>query len=277
MLSKFMAAGALLLTSRVTISHENDAFSRSKHNLRPRDSPESGMLLFAGNSNKPLAREIAAHLGMEVADSKISRFADGEISIKVNEHLRGCDTFIIQSTCPPVNEHLMELLLLISTLRRASAKKITAVIPYYGYARQDRKMMSRVPISAADTAKLLETMGVDRIIACDLHCGQIQGFFDPRIPVDNLDSGISGIKYFAKHDLENLVIVSPDAGGVYRAKKFQEFLSRKNVNSGLAMIIKQRAEANKIEQMNLVGTVQDSDVIIVDDIIDTAGTLCKAA
>jgi ribose-phosphate pyrophosphokinase len=171
----------------------------------------------------------------------------------------------------------MELLLMVSTLRRSSANKITAVIPYYGYARQDRKMMSRVPISAADVAKLLETMGVDRVIACDLHCGQIQGFFGPRVPVDNLECSIVALNFFRKINLTNPVVVSPDAGGVYRAKKFQSFLNTAETNSGLAMIIKQRLEAGKIEQMDLVGIVNGCDCIIVDDIIDTAGTLCQAA
>lgn len=186
--------------------------------------------------------------------------------------------YIVQPTSPPVNENLMELLLMISTMRRASARKITAVIPYYGYARQDRKMTARVPISAADIARLLEAMGVDRVIAVDLHCGQIQGFFGPRVPVDNLDGGMVGTSYFGDMDLVNPVIVSPDAGGVYRAKQFREALSKKHdVDCGLAMIVKQRAKANEIERMDLVGSVENSDAIIVDDMVDTAGTLCKAA
>ena len=173
----------------------------------------------------------------------------------------------------------MELLLMVSTMRRASARRITAVIPYYGYARQDRKMASRVPISAADVARLLEAMGVDRVIAVDLHCGQIQGFFGPRVPVDNLDGGVVGVAYFGEHDLVNPVVVSPDAGGVARAKKFREWLTKNHgiKNVGLAMIIKQRVKANEIDRMDLVGNVEGSDCIIVDDMIDTAGTLCKAA
>lgn len=163
-------------------------------------------------------------------------------------------------------------------MRRASARKITAVMPYYGYARQDRKMSSRVPISAADVARLLEAMGVDRVVAVDLHCGQIQGFFGPRVPVDNLDGGTVGVTYFGDMDLINPVIVSPDAGGVYRAKQFREALSKKHdVDCGLAMIVKQRAKANEIERMDLVGSVDGCDAIIVDDMVDTAGTLCKAA
>ena len=199
-------------------------------------------------------------------------------SRRVQENVRGKDVYLIQPTCPPVNENLVELFLMVSTMRRASARRITAVIPYYGYARQDRKMTSRVPISAADVARLLEAMGVDRVVAVDLHCGQIQGFFGPRVPVDNLDGGTVGVHYFGQKDLENPVIVSPDAGGVYRAKKFREGLKKHyKVDAGLAMIIKQRRKAGEIESMDLVGSVDGSDVVIVDDMIDTAGTLCKAA
>ena len=255
---------------------EGDPYWRSKARQMPSYNPEVGFLLYSGNSNKPLAREVASYLGCNLANATVSRFADGEINIQVYDHSRGKDVYVIQSTCPPVNEHLMELLLMISTLRRASANKITAVIPYYGYARQDRKMMSRVPISAADVAKLLETMGVDRVIACDLHCGQIQGFFSPRVPVDNLECSIVALNFFKNIKLVNPVVVSPDAGGVYRAKKFQSFINTHDNTCGLAMINKQRVEAGKIEKMDLVGTVTDCDCIIVDDMIDTAGTLCQA-
>ena len=167
----------------------------------------------------------------------------------------------------------------VSTMRRASADKITAVIPYYGYARQDRKMTARVPISAADVARLLEAMGVDRVVAVDLHCGQIQGFFGPRVPVDNLDAAVVGVKYFTSKALVNPVVVSPDAGGVYRAKQFREGLNlaKPGSDTGLAMIIKQRPKAGQIERMDLVGSVDGADVIIVDDMIDTAGTLATAA
>lgn len=267
-----LAAGTAALNS-----FEGDPYWRSKTHQTPSYTPESGFLIFSGNSNRPLSREVASYLGSNLANAKVSRFADGEINLQVFDHSRGKDIYIIQSTCPPVNEHLMELLLMISTLRRSSANKITAVIPYYGYARQDRKMTSRVPISAADVAKLLETMGVDRVIACDLHCGQIQGFFGPRVPVDNLECSIVAINYFKKLNLQNTVIVSPDAGGVYRAKKFQSFLSTSEFAPGLAMIIKQRVEAGKIDKMDLVGNVKGCDVIIVDDMIDTGGTLCEAA
>jgi len=236
------------------------------------------MKIFTGNANKPLAEAVAKSLGMNLGKVQVSHFADGEVNVMVNENVRGKDVYIIQPTTPPVNENLMELLLMISTMRRASARKITAIIPYYGYARQDRKMQARVPISAADVAKLLEAMGVDRVVAVDLHCGQIQGFFGPRVPVDNLDGGTVGVGYFGDMDLINPVIVSPDAGGVYRAKQFRESLSKKHeVDCNLAMIIKQRAKASEIERMDLVGSVEGCDVIIVDDMVDTAGTLCEAA
>merc|ERR1719384_2154513 len=196
----------------------------------------------------------------------------------IHENVRGKDCYVIQPTCPPVNDNILELLLMVSTLNRASARRITAVIPYYGYARQDRKMRSRVPISAADVARLLESVGVDRVVAVDLHCGQIQGFFGPRTPCDNLDGSVVALPYFEKIGLkkDNTVVVSPDAGGVYRAKRFRDGLKGVGIDASLAMIVKQRERANQIAQMDLVGDVQDCDCIIVDDMIDTAGTLCKA-
>ncbi|KAJ0410599.1 hypothetical protein ATCC90586_007432 [Pythium insidiosum] len=239
----------------------------------------NGLKIFSGNANKELAGNVAKLVGVPLGKITVERFADGEVNVMVHENVRGKDVYIVQPTCVPVNENLMELLLMVSTMRRASARRITAVIPYYGYARQDRKMAARVPISAADVARLLEAMGVDRVIAVDLHCGQIQGFFGPRVPVDNLDGGLVGVSYFGNHELVNPVIVSPDAGGVARAKKFREWLVSKHglPNTGLAMIIKQRVKANEIDRMDLVGNVEGSDCIIVDDMIDTAGTLCKAA
>lgn len=238
-----------------------------------------GLKIFSGNGNMSLAMEIAKVLGISLGKATVGKFADGEVNVQIHENVRGKDVYIIQPTCPPVNDNIMELLLMISTLNRASARRITVVIPYYGYARQDRKMQARVPISAADVARLLESMGIDRVIAVDLHCGQIQGFFGPRVPVDNLDGGVVGIEYFGDKDLHNLVVVSPDAGGVYRAKKFKEGLAHKfdMHDVGLAMIIKQRARAGTVDQMDLVGEVAGCDCIIVDDMIDTAGTLCKAA
>lgn len=238
-----------------------------------------GLKLFSGNGNMGLSLEIAKILGINLGKATVGQFADGEVNVQIHENVRGKDVYIIQPTCPPVNNNLMELLLMVSTLNRASARRITVVIPYYGYARQDRKMQARVPISAADVARLLEAMGIDRVIAVDLHCGQIQGFFGPRVPVDNLDGGIVGIDHFGSMDLHNPVIVSPDAGGVYRAKKFKEGLAHKyEMNDiGLAMIIKQRARAGTVDKMDLVGDVADCDCILVDDMIDTAGTICQAA
>lgn len=235
-------------------------------------------MIFSGNANRELAKDISEYLGVDKAKMQVGRFADGECKIRINENIRGKDVYIIQPTCPPVNENLMELLLMISTMRRSSAKRITAVIPYYGYARQDRKMRARVPISAADVAKLLESMGVDRVVAIDLHCGQIQGFFSPNVPVDNLDGGYVGVQYFGIKDLETPCVVSPDAGGVYRAKKFRDDLQRlTDSDIPMAMIVKQREKANAVSRMDLVGSVEGKDCILVDDMIDTAGTLCKAA
>jgi ribose-phosphate pyrophosphokinase len=258
----------------VRAAKTNEAWTRDKESY----ASYGGMKLFTGNSNKPLADDIAAHLGISLGKITVGHFADGEVNVVINENVRGKDVFVVQPTSPPVNETLMELLLMISTMRRASAQKITAVIPYYGYARQDRKMQARVPISAADVARLLEAMGVDRVVAVDLHCGQIQGFFGPRVPVDNLDGGTVGVSYFGDMDLINPCVVSPDAGGVYRAKQFRDGLSKKyDVEASLAMIVKQRAKASQIESMDLVGSVDGCDVIVVDDMVDTAGTLCKAA
>jgi len=240
----------------------------------------SEMKIFSGRANESLAKEIAASLGTTLGELSIKAFADGEIGIQIQESVRGLDTYIVQPTCPPsVNDALMELFLLISTFRRSAARTITAIIPYYGYARQDRKMEARVPISAADVARLLEAMGVDRVVAVDLHCGQIQGFFGPRTPCDNLEAAVVALPYFASLGLngDSTVVVSPDAGGVARAKKFRDGLKKRGVDASLAMIIKQRARANSIDRMDLVGSVDGCDAIIVDDMIDTAGTLCKAA
>merc|ERR1712161_161421 len=229
-----------------------------------------GLKLFSGNGNMALSLEIAKNLDVNLSKATVGRFADGEVNIQIHENVRGKDVYIIQPTCPPVNENLTELLLMISTLNRASARRITVVMPYYGYARQDRKMQARVPISAADVARLLEAMGIDRVIAVDLHCGQIQGFFGPRVPVDNLDGGIVGLDYFGSKDLHNPVVVSPDAGGVYRAKKFKEGLMHKYdmQDIGLAMIVKQRARAGRVDKMDLVGDVKDCDCILVDVMIE---------
>lgn len=259
-----------------------DDLSRSSRGHTSGADIMKNFLIVTGNSNRALAEEVADKLGTSLSKATVGSFNDGETFVRYEETVRGKDVFVIQSTCPPVNKHLMELLLMISTLKRASAKSITAIIPYYGYARQDRKTESRVSIAAADVAALLETVGVDRVVAVDLHCGQIQGFFSPRIPVDNIAASIVGLEYmiqdFNISNLDELVVVSPDAGGVSRAKSFQEsFISRGFDKVTFAMIAKQRSGAGKIAQMDLIGSVDGKDCIILDDMIDTAGTLCKAA
>ena len=205
------------------------------------------MKVLACNSNRPLAEAICAYLNLPLTKASVRRFADMEVFVEILENVRGEDVFVVQSTSYPANDNLMELLVTLDALRRGSARRVTAVIPYYGYARQDRKMQARTPISAANVARLLESMGVDRVIAVDLHCGQIQGFFGPRVPVDNLDGGMVGVSYFGDKDLHNPVVVSPDAGGVYRAKKFREGLASKfEIDASLAMIVKQRSKPNEV-------------------------------
>jgi len=251
--------------------------------IKDLDAARTSTSIYAGNSNPALAKAVADILKLPLSDATVGRYADGEVSIKVNEPVREKDIYIIQPVCKvgdrSVNDSLMELLLLTSTMARASARNITAIIPYFGYARQDRKISSRTPISAADVALLISSMGVTRVVCVDLHCGQIQGFFPPTVPVDNLTAGVMGAFHFAdKPDLTNPVVVSPDAGGVAVAKEFRRVLAANgHPEARLAMMIKQRAKANEIEKMDLVGEVKDGDCIIVDDIVDTAGTLCEAA
>jgi ribose-phosphate pyrophosphokinase len=226
--------------------------------------------LFSGNANRPLAEEIAQHLHMRLGDADVSRFSDGEVYVQINENVRGQDVFVVQPTCPPVNDHLMELLVMIDAFKRASARRITAVLPYYGYGRQDRKVMPRVPITAKLVADLITTAGCHRVLAVDLHAGQIQGFFD--IPVDHLFAAPPVIvDYLAKKDLKDPVLVSPDAGGVERARAIA-----KRLNAGLAIIDKRRDGPNVAVFMYLIGDVKDKDVVVIDDMIDTAGTLIQA-
>jgi ribose-phosphate pyrophosphokinase len=226
--------------------------------------------LFSGNANRPLAEEIAQHLHMRLGDADVSRFSDGEVYVQINENVRGQDVFVVQPTCPPVNDHLMELLVMIDAFKRASARRITAVLPYYGYGRQDRKVMPRVPITAKLVADLITTAGCQRVLAVDLHAGQIQGFFD--IPVDHLFAAPPVIvDYLAKKDLKDPVLVSPDAGGVERARAIA-----KRLNAGLAIIDKRRDGPNVAMFMYLIGDVKDKDVVVIDDMIDTAGTLIQA-
>jgi ribose-phosphate pyrophosphokinase len=226
--------------------------------------------LFTGNANRSLAEEIAQYLRVPLGDAEVSRFSDGEVFVQVNENVRGTDVFIIQPTCPPVNDTLMELLIMIDAFKRASAHRITAVLPYYGYARQDRKVQGRMPISAKLVADLLEAAGVDRVLALDLHAGQIQGFFN--IPVDHLFAGpVVMIDYLRKRDLKDAVIVAPDAGGVERARAIAKRLS-----ANLAIIDKRREGPNSAVAMHLIGDVKDRDAVVIDDMIDTAGTLVQA-
>lgn len=230
----------------------------------------SEIKIFAGNSNKPLAEKIAKSLGGSLGNSVVTQFSDGEISVNINETVRGVDAFIIQSTCSPVNTNLMEMLIMIDALKRASAGRITAVIPYYGYARQDRKAKARDPITAKLVANLITAAGADRVLTMDLHANQIQGYFD--IPVDHLLGGPILENYFKEMHIEDLVIVSPDHGSVARARNFAQQL-----DAPIAIIDKRRQKANECEVMNIIGEVKDKNVIILDDMIDTAGTLCNAA
>ncbi len=226
--------------------------------------------LFSGNAHRPLAEEIAASLGITLGQAEVSRFSDGEIFVQIDENVRGADVFLLQPTCPPVNDNLMELLVMLDALKRASAARITAVLPYYGYARQDRKVQPRVPISAKLVANLIVAAGAQRLLALDLHAGQIQGFFD--IPVDHLFAAPVIIDNIALRGLTDLVVVSPDAGGVERARAIA-----KRLRAGLAIIDKRRDSPNVAVFMHLIGEVKGRDVIIIDDMIDTAGTLVQAA
>lgn len=230
------------------------------------------MLVFSGNANRELANKIVSALNIPLGEAQVSKFADGEIEVKIFENVRGRDCFIVQSTSPPVNENLMELLIMSDALMRASAERITAVIPYYGYARQDRKIEPRVPISAKLIANLLTAAKINRVITVDLHAGQIQGFFD--IPVDNLYTIPIFLKYLEKKNFktDDIMIVAPDPGGVERAR-----LLANKLNTELAIIDKRRPHPNEATVMHVIGDVKDKIAIIVDDIVDTAKTLCKSA
>ncbi|MFC0116325.1 ribose-phosphate pyrophosphokinase [Pseudoalteromonas xiamenensis] len=230
------------------------------------------MKLFAGNATPELAKKIAKRLFIELGDAVVGRFSDGEISVQINENVRGSDVFIIQSTCAPTNDNLMELIVMVDALRRASAGRITAVIPYFGYARQDRRVRSaRVPITAKVVADFLSSVGVDRVLTVDLHAEQIQGFFD--VPVDNVFGSPVLIEDMRERNFEDAVVVSPDIGGVVRARAIAKLLN----DTDLAIIDKRRPQANVSQVMHIIGDVAGRDCIIVDDMIDTGGTLCKAA
>ncbi|AJD02319.1 ribose-phosphate pyrophosphokinase [Campylobacter lari] len=229
-----------------------------------------GYKIFSGSANEEFAKKISKYLSLPLSNAGVKRFSDGEISIQIDESVRGKDVFIIQSTCAPTNDNLMELLIMTDALRRSSASSITAIIPYFGYARQDRKASPRVPITAKLVANLIESAGVDRVATIDLHAGQIQGFFD--IPVDNLYGSIIFNDYIKNKNYKNPIIASPDIGGIARARSVAKAL-------GLDIVIvdKRREKANESEVMNIIGDVKDKEVILVDDIIDTAGTIVKAA
>ena len=226
--------------------------------------------IIAANSNPVLAAKIADQLGIPLCKCEVNRFSDGEIQVTLRESVRGSDVFVIQSTCSPVNDNLMELLIMIDALKRASAGRITAVIPYYGYARQDRKSKPRDPISSKLVANLITAAGADSVLTMDLHAAQIQGFFD--IPVNHLEGMPILAKHFEDEHLDDLVIVSPDFGSVTRARNFAGRL-----NAPIAIIDKRRPRPNVSEIMNIIGDIKDKDILIIDDIIDTAGTLCNAA
>ncbi len=228
------------------------------------------ILLFSGNANPVLASAICRYLDLNLSAAEVRRFSDGEIFVEIGENVRGADVFVIQPTCPPVNDHLMELVIMVDALRRASARRITAVMPYYGYARQDRKVAPRTPITAKVVAEMLMAVGVRRVLTMDLHAGQIQGFFN--IPVDHLYAAPVLLKYIAGTFGNDIVMVSPDAGGVERTRAFA-----KRLDAHLAIIDKRRERANECQAMNVIGDVAGKTAILLDDMVDTAGTLCSAA
>lgn len=230
----------------------------------------NNLKIFSGNSNTPLAREICGHLAIPLGAAKVRPFSDGEIMVEIGENVRGRDVYVIQSTCAPANDNLMELLIMADALKRASAARITAVIPYFGYARQDRKVAPRTPITSKLVADLVSTSGFDRVLTMDLHAGQIQGFFN--IPVDHLYAAPVILRDISDRFGDSLVVVSPDAGGTERARAFA-----KRLDASLAIIDKRRSGPNVSQVMNIIGDVEGKTCVIVDDMIDTAGTLCQAA
>lgn len=226
--------------------------------------------IFSGNANLPLAESIAKYLKLPLGDALVTTFSEGEIRVKINEDVRGTDVFIVQPTCPPTNNNLMELLILMDAVRRASARRITAVIPYFGYARQDRKDQPRVPITAKLVANLLTTAGADRILTMDLHASQIQGFFD--IPMDHLFAVNTVVDYFKKKKLKDLVVASPDVGGIKMARAYA-----KRMEAGLAIVDKRRIDDRHAEVMSILGDVKGKNIVIVDDLVATASSICEAS
>jgi len=241
----------------------------SKNHYKSSGHIERQISILSGNSNPTLARAICRYLGVSLANAVVDRFPEGEIHVQIQDNIRGKDIFVIQSTCSPPNDHLMELLILIDAARRASASRVTAVLPFYGYARQDRKDRPRVPITAKLVANLLVSAGADRVLALDLHAGQIQGFFD--IPVDHLYSINVFVKYFLKKRLKNLVVVSPDVGGIKLARAYSKLLG-----APLAIVDKRRESATQTKVMSIIGEVENRNVVLVDDLVSTASSLVEA-
>jgi ribose-phosphate pyrophosphokinase len=232
----------------------------------------ANLSLFTGNANPELAKKVVKHLGISLGKADIGRFSDGEISAEILENVRGKDVFILQSTCAPTNDNLMELLVMVDAVRRASASRITAVVPYFGYSRQDRRVRSiRVPITAKVVADMMAAVGIDRVLTVDLHADQIQGFFS--CPVDNIYGSPTLLDHIEKQNYENPIVVSPDVGGVVRARALAKLLN----DTELAIIDKRRPKANQAQIMNIIGDVEDKTCILLDDMVDTAGTLCRAA
>jgi ribose-phosphate pyrophosphokinase len=258
-----------------TLATATDKKAQMSADEKPERKPQRARVddkfkIFCGTANEPLCDEVCAFLGLTRGQAQVTRFADGEAYVQIQENVRGADVFVLQPTCHPVDQHLMELLLMIDALKRASARRITAVIPYYGYARQDRKDKPRVPISSKLVADLLTTAGAHRALVIDPHTPQLQGFFN--IPVDHLFASPVLVDYFKKLSLPNLTVVSPDAGGVERARFFA-----KKIDAPLAIVDKRRVEMNVAEVMNVIGDVSDRTCLVIDDLIDTAGTLVKTA
>src|SRR6478752_520908 len=226
--------------------------------------------IFSGNANRPLAEEICNEIGCDLGKASTERFSDGEFNFQILENVRGTDVFIVQPTCPPTDQNLMELLVMIDTFRRASAERVTAVVPYFGYARSDKKDRPRVPIAAKLVANLIVTAGAERVLTVYLHASQIQGFFD--IPVDHLYAAPVVVDYFKANPIENLIVVAPDTGGAERARAYA-----KRLDAGLALCDKRRERANEADVMNIVGDVDGKNCLIIDDMCDTGGTICKVA
>ena len=260
----------LVTPTTKTVEKKSPPVTDEKVDRRPRPRTDEKFKIFSGTANEPLADEVCSFLGMQRGQAQVIRFRDGECYVQIQENVRGADVFVMQPTCRPVDEHLMELLLMIDALKRASARRITAVMPYFGYARQDRKDKPRSPISSKLVADLLTTAGTHRALIVDLHTPQLQGFFN--IPVDHLFASPVLVDHFRKLALPNLTVVSPDAGGVERARFFA-----KKVDAALAIVDKRRVEINVAEVMHVIGDVDGRTCLIIDDLIDTAGTLVKTA